>query len=82
MVGSDGTVVIVDGYPSPADVRKIYWIDRSGTALAELVPPGSSVFPRWSSGRSSAHTRKPSRFTRNRTSCSGPEDTWNGGSRD
>lgn len=44
MVGSDGTVVLVDGHPSPADVRKIYWIDRSGTVLRELVPP-SSDFP-------------------------------------
>lgn len=41
-VGSDGTVAIVDGAIS--DVRKIYWIDRSGTVLRELIPP-SQEFP-------------------------------------
>jgi hypothetical protein len=45
MVGSDGTVVIVDGAAfSVSGIHKIYWIDRSGEMLAEIVPP-SSDFP-------------------------------------
>jgi hypothetical protein len=43
LVGSDGTVAIVDG-TTTTNVKRIYWIDRSGTILRELVPP-SSDFP-------------------------------------
>jgi hypothetical protein len=42
-VGSDGTVAIVDG-SSSKNVKKIYWIDRSGAMLREMVPP-SPEFP-------------------------------------
>jgi len=39
LVGSDGSVAIVDWITVDKEVSKIYWIDRSGTVLGELVPP-------------------------------------------